>query len=307
MTQQDVRFDGQAVLVTGAGRGIGRVQALLMAQRGARVVVADNGSSMEGEDAGAGPAEAVVGEIRAAGGEATACTADLSTQAGAEEAIAASLAAFGRIDAIIHYASSCPDLRPPEALEDRAIDLVLAINPFAAMWMARAAWPHMVGQGGGRIVLFPSAALYGALGNTPYAAAKAALIGVIRCLALEGEGKGIAVNGVMPSARSRMTETHLPPDYLEWFGAVMPPEKVANGVAWLASRDCAINGEMFAMGGGRIARVTLAENTGVLGAGDSVEATRAAMDAVMADASFTYPRNLAERTKTVMGLIGDQR
>lgn len=296
MDSTEIRFDGQAVLVTGAGRGLGRAQALLLASRGAQVVVADNGTTMEGEDASAGPAETVVTEIRDAGGHAVACTADLSTRAGCDEAVAACVDAFGRIDGIAHYASSCPDLKSPENLAERDMELVLAINPLAAMRLVRAVWPHMVSQGHGRIVLVPSGAVYGALGNTPYAAAKAAHIGIVRCLALEGEEHGIRANGVMPAARSRMTEGFLPPGYAEWFFENMPPEKVAVGAGFLLSGACDLNGEIFAMGGGRIARVTLSETDGVIGAGDSIEAARDAMPKVMAQASWHYPNDLSERS-----------
>jgi len=303
MSDQQIRYDGQAIMVTGAGRGIGKAQALLLAARGASVVVADNGSGMDGDDASQGPAQQVVDEIRVAGGEAVACTADLATRAGSEAAVEAALAAYGRIDGIVHLASTCPELKAPEDLVDRDMELVLAINPLAAMYMARAAWSHMVSQGSGRIVLTPSAALYGALGNTPYAAAKGALIGVVRCLALEGAEHGIHVNGVMPSALSRMTETFLPPDYLEWFGRKMAPEKVAAGIAYLVSGESAINGEIFAIGGGRIARVTLAENEGMADTCDSIEDVRAAMPGVVADDRFFMPGDLDERTAKVMGLL----
>lgn len=299
MSGSEIRFDGRAILVTGAGRGLGRVQALLLASRGAMVVVADNGASMDGEDASKGPADSVVAEIREAGGQAVACTADLSTLDGANEAVAASLDNFGRIDGIVHYASSCPELKSPENLVDRDIELLLAVNPLAAMRMCRAAWPHMAGQAHGRIVLVPSAAVYGALGNTPYAAAKAAHMGLVRCLALEGAEQGIRVNGVMPSARSRMTEGFLPPGYAEWFFENMPPEKVVTGVGYLLSEECDVNGEFFAMGGGRIAHVTLAETEGVTGAGGSIEDARDAMGRVMADTSWFYPKDLATRSAEV--------
>lgn len=299
MGGSEVRFDGRAILVTGAGRGIGRVQALLLASRGAQVVVADNGTTMDGEDASKGPADSVVAEIREAGGEAVACTADLSTREGADEAVAASLDSFRRIDGIVHYASSCPELKSPDNLVDRDIELLLAINPLAAMRMCRAAWPHMTAQAHGRIVLVPSGAVYGALGNTPYAAAKAAHIGVVRCLALEGAEQGIRVNGIMPSARSRMTEGFLPPGYAEWFFENMPPEKVATGVGYLLSEECDVNGELFAIGGGRIAHVTLAETEGITGAGGSIEDARDAMGRVMADASWFYPESLSERSAKV--------
>src|SRR5262245_24454761 len=116
MTQGEIRFDGQAVLVTGGGRGLGRATALLLAARGAQVIVADNGTAMDGGEAGQGPAQAVVGEIAAMGGKAVACTADLSTEAGAEAAVTASIDAYGRIDGIVHFASPCPDLKAADRL-----------------------------------------------------------------------------------------------------------------------------------------------------------------------------------------------
>jgi NAD(P)-dependent dehydrogenase (short-subunit alcohol dehydrogenase family) len=304
MAGNEIRFDGRAVVVTGAGRGLGRAQALLLGARGANVVVADNGSSMDGGDASAGPADEVVAEIRAAGGEAVAATGDLSTLEGAEGAIAACLEAFGRIDGIAHYASTCPDLKGPVEMEDRDIELLLAVNPLAGMRMARAAWPHMQRQGFGRMLFCPSAAVYGALGNAPYAAAKAAHIGVIRCLALEGAGDNIRVNGILPSANTRMTESFLPSSYGQWFFKQMPPERVAVAGAFLLSEASQVNGEMLAVGGGRIAHVVFAEADGVFDAGASIEAVRDAMPEVLADRRFSYPADLTERTVKVSALFG---
>jgi len=306
MAGSDIRFDGRAIVVTGAGRGLGRAQALVLAARGAKVVVADNGSAMDGGDAGAGPAEQVVAEIREAGGEAVAATGDLSTLEGANGAIGACVEAFGRIDGVAHYASTCPDLKGPVEMQDRDIELLLAVNPLAGMRMARAAWPHMQRQGFGRFLFCPSAAIYGALGNAPYAAAKAAHIGVIRCLALEGGELNIRVNGILPSANTRMTESFLPSSYGQWFFKQMPPERVAVAGAFLLSEQSDINGELFAVGGGRVARVTFAEADGVFDAGESVEAVRAAMPAVMEDRRFSYPADLTERTVKVTALFGQE-
>jgi NAD(P)-dependent dehydrogenase (short-subunit alcohol dehydrogenase family) len=304
MAEGDIRFDGRAILVTGGGRGLGRATALLLASRGALVVVADNGTAMDGEQASQGPADAVVGEIVAAGGRAVACTADLAIEAGAEAAVQASIAAFGRIDGLIHFASPCPDLKTADQLSSRDLELVMRVNPFAALWMARAAWPHMLRQQYGRLVFMPSGALYGAMGNTDYAAAKAAYIGITRCLAVEGVKDGILVNAVSPGARTRMTERFHPSAYAEWFFETMLPEKVAVGAAWLLGEQCTVNGEIFAMGGGRIARMTIAENEGVIGEGASLEEVNAMMPRVMADERFFHAANLGERSARVAALFG---
>jgi NAD(P)-dependent dehydrogenase (short-subunit alcohol dehydrogenase family) len=304
MAQGDIRFDGRAILVTGGGRGLGRATALLLASRGAQVVVADNGAAMDGEHASAGPADEVVGEIVVSGGQAVACTADLATEAGAEAAVRASVDAFGRIDGIVRFASPCPDLKPADRLSTRDLDLVMRVNPFAALWMARAAWPHMARQHFGRLVLMPSGALFGAMGNTDYAAAKSAQIGVTRCLALEAPKDGIKVNAIAPAARTRMTERFHPSAYAQWFYATMTPEKVAVAAAYLLSEDCAVNGEIFAVGGGRIARLMIAENEGVIGSGASIEEVREIMPQVIADQSFFHPKDLGERSAKVAALFG---
>jgi NAD(P)-dependent dehydrogenase (short-subunit alcohol dehydrogenase family) len=304
MAYGEIRFEGRAILVTGGGRGLGRATALLLAQRGAQVVVADNGAAMDGDEASTGPAETVVGEILAAGGKAVTCTADLADEAGAEAAVRTSLAAFGRIDGIVHYASPCPDLKNADKLSSRDLELVMRVNPFAALWMARAAWPHMVSQQYGRLVFMPSGAIYGAMGNTDYASAKAAYIGVTRCLALEALEHGIRVNAISPSARTRMTERFHPSAYAEWFYETMQPEKVAVGAAFLLSEACDVNGEIFAVGGGRIARMMIAENEGVIGSGGSIEEVRAMMPQVMADERWFHAKDLGERSAKVAGLFG---
>ena len=304
MAETEIRFDGRAVLVTGGGRGLGRATALLIAGRGGQVIVADNGTAMDGEDASRGPAESVVAEIVATGGRAVACTADLASEAGAEAAVQASIDAFGRIDGLVHFASPCPDLKAIDRLPSRDLELVMRVNPFAALWMARAAWPHMARQHYGRIVFMPSGAIFGAMGNTDYAAAKASYIGITRCLALEGPKDGIRVNAVSPSARTRMTERFHPSAYAEWFYRTMPPEKVATAAAWLLSEDCTVNGEIFAVGGGRIARIVLSENEGVCGSGETIEEVADLMPQVMADGRFFHPGDLGERSARVAALFG---
>jgi NAD(P)-dependent dehydrogenase (short-subunit alcohol dehydrogenase family) len=304
VTREEIRFDDRAILVTGGGRGIGRAEALLLASRGAKVVVADNGAAMDGEDPDKGPAETAVAEIKANGGVAVACTADIATEAGAKEAVDTALSAFGRMDGFVHNASTSPNLTPADKLSSYDFDLVMRVNPFAGLWLARAAWPHMAKQRYGRILFMTSAGIYGSLGNAHYAAAKSAYIGMMRCLAIEGANQGILVNAAAPSARTRMTERFQASAYADWFYETMPPEKVAVGAVYLLSEVCEVSGEIFSLGGGRIARITLAENEGVIASSASVEQVRDAVPRVMADTAFFHPRDLGERSVRVAGLFG---
>jgi NAD(P)-dependent dehydrogenase (short-subunit alcohol dehydrogenase family) len=304
MAGGDVRFDGRAILITGAGRGLGRAHALLLASRGAKVVVGDNGAAMDGDDPSSAPAQSVAAEIQAAGGEAVACTADISTEAGSAAAVQAGVDAFGRIDGILHNASSVPDNAGIATMSSRDLDLVMRVNAYAAHWMTRAAWPHMVKQGYGRILYMTSAGIYGSEGNAPYSAAKAAVIGVMRCVALEGVEHGIRVNVVAPAAYTRMTERLPASDYADWFAGIMQPEKVSLGVAYLMSEACPVNGEMFHMGGGRIARLRLAESEGVVLSGQTIEDVAAAFPQVMAKDAYFYPAKLTERALIVAEELG---
>jgi NAD(P)-dependent dehydrogenase (short-subunit alcohol dehydrogenase family) len=304
MAQDQVRFDGRAIVVTGAGRGIGRAHARLLASRGAKVVVADNGAAMDGDDPSTAPALAVVAEIEAAGGEAVACTADIATEAGSNAAIEASLVAFGRIDGVLHNASTVPDNAPAESMSSRDFDLVMRVNTYAAAWMTRASWPHMAAQNYGRILFMSSAGIFGSEGNAPYAAAKAAVIGLMRCYALEGEGKGIRVNVVAPGAATRMTERLPSSPFADWFLATMRPERVSPGVAFLMSEACTIQGEIFHIGGGRISRLRLAESVGVLASEESIEEAADLLGCALAETEFFYPSQLTERALRVAKQLG---
>lgn len=299
-----VRFDGRAVLVTGAGRGIGRAHALLLASRGAMVVVADNGLAMKGDGQSAGPAESVVAEIKAAGGTAVACTADLSTEEGSEAAIATSLEAFHRIDAILHNASTIPSGSSPDQISTRDLDLTMRINLYAGLWMTRAAWPHMKQQGYGRILFTATHGIYGAEYTSIYAAAKSALIGAMRCLAVDGVGEGILVNLLLPSARTRMTEGMPQSAYTDWMNQTMLPELVSPGAAFLLSEECAIHGEMLSVSGGRIARIVLGENEGSIAPAPSIEDVRDAIPGIMADTNFFYPETYSARLFKVAAMLG---
>ncbi|WP_168176321.1 SDR family NAD(P)-dependent oxidoreductase [Novosphingobium sp. PC22D] len=303
MSDDEIRFDGRVALVTGGGRGIGRALSLLLASRGANVVVADSGAALDGAGAEGGAARSVVSQIEAQGGTGLAFTGDLATEQSCGAAIASALDAFGRIDAIAHNASTSPELRPADQLSTRDLEGLMRINPMAALWLARHAWPHMVRQRYGRLVLASSAGIYGSFGNAHYAAAKAAIIGVVRCLALEGAAHGITVNGVAPSARTRMTERLHDTAYSRWLLETMAPEHVAAGSAFLLSEACALNGETISLGGGRIARLRLAESEGVMDVAASPESVGEAMPATMADERMFYPDDLSDRSARVARLF----
>jgi NAD(P)-dependent dehydrogenase (short-subunit alcohol dehydrogenase family) len=253
-------FEGRVAIVTGAGRGIGRAHALLLADRGARVVVNDLGGSMEGVGADAGPASAVVAEIVAAGGTAIADTSDVATVAGAEAIVDAAVAQFGRLDILINNAGIVRWAGFPKADADNLASH-LAVHVAGSFNSTRAAWPHMVEQGYGRIVMTGSTGMFGLPTNLSYATAKAAVIGLTRSLTTAGARHGIKVNVIAPAAFTRMAGEHAdePPQ--------MSPELVAPMVAFLAHEACPVSGEIYAAGAGRFARIFIASTPGYVHAG----------------------------------------
>lgn len=244
-----IRFDGRVAVITGAGAGLGRAHALLLAARGARVVVNDLGDG----------ADKVVAEIRAAGGQALAHQGSVADPAQAGALVATALDAWGRVDVLINNAGMLRDKSLAKiAPEDFAS--VLAVHLQGSAWCSQAALDAMQAQGYGRIVMTSSAAgLYGNFGQCNYAAAKLGLVGLMNALKLEGRKYGILVNTIAPVALTQMT-AGLP------FAALLAdaaPEHVSAAVAWLASEDCTLSGEILACGAGYFARVQVVESQGV--------------------------------------------
>jgi NAD(P)-dependent dehydrogenase (short-subunit alcohol dehydrogenase family) len=304
MSNNEIRFDGQGILVTGAGRGIGRSHALLLASRGARVVVADSGVEVNGDGGDASVPDAVVAEIRSAGGEAVACAADLATEEGSTQAVATCVEAFGRIDGLIHNASTVPRNAPVDQLATHDFDLCMRVNVYAAFWLTRAAWPHMVDQGSGRIVYTTSGAFYGSPAAFAYAAAKSAYIGLARSFAVAGAPHGIQVNLLAPSAGTRMHAAPESSPYMAWLFETMVAEKVSIGAAYMVSDACDLNGEILSFEGGHISHVTVAENEGYFGPGESIEEVRDAAAQVLSDTRYVYPKTLNERMLWSAELFG---
>ncbi|HEY8385622.1 MAG TPA: SDR family NAD(P)-dependent oxidoreductase, partial [Porticoccaceae bacterium] len=244
----ELRFDGRVAVITGAGRGLGRAYAHLLASRGARVVVNDPGVSLQGEGVDAGPAEAVVREIREAGGEAVANTDSVATPEGGKAIIQTAIDHYGRIDILIHNAGN---VRPGSLKEISYEDFeaVLDVHLRGAFHVVRPAFPLMCEAGYGRIILTSSiGGLYGNKKVVNYGVAKAGMIGLSNVVALEGADEGVTCNLIVPGAVTRMAEgvdtSFYPP---------MGPELVAPVVGWLAHESCTLSGEMLISIAGRVA------------------------------------------------------
>src|SRR5215813_11161661 len=201
-----LRFDGRVAVITGAGRGLGRSYALLLASRGAKVVINDPGVSLQGEGTDATPAEQVVQEIKAAGGEAVACTESVATPQGGKAIIDAALDTWGRIDILIHNAGIVRRASLKEmTYED--FELVLDVHLRGAFHVVRPAFPLMCKAGYGRVVLTSSInGLYGNRLVVNYSVAKAGIIGLSNVVALEGAAEGVKSNVILPGAVTRMAE-----------------------------------------------------------------------------------------------------
>jgi NAD(P)-dependent dehydrogenase (short-subunit alcohol dehydrogenase family) len=262
----EVRFDDRVAVVTGAGRGLGRAYALLLASKGAKVVVNDPGTSLAGEGLDAGPAHEVAQEISAAGGDATASTESVATAAGGKAIIDTALDRYGRIDILIHNAGNIRRASLKEmTYED--FDAVLDVHLRGAFHVVRPAFPVMCAAGYGRVVLTSSiGGLYGNHGVANYAVAKAGILGLSNVVALEGAAEGVKCNVIIPAAVTRMAEgldtSAYPP---------MAPELVAPAVGWLAHESCSITGEMLVAIAGRVAKAVVAETPGVYRPSWSIE------------------------------------
>jgi NAD(P)-dependent dehydrogenase (short-subunit alcohol dehydrogenase family) len=253
-----IDYDGRVAIVTGAGGGLGRSHALLLADRGAKVVVNDLGGSRDGSGGGSDMADAVVTEIVDAGGEAVANYDGVHTWEGGHAIVQSAIDAFGRIDVVVNNAGILRDTSFAK-LEAPQLDLVIKVHLYGSFHVARAAWPHLKDQGYGRIINTTSGSgLYGNFGQSNYSAAKLGLVGLTRTLAIEGAKYGITSNVIAPVARSRMTEDIMPPALLER----LEPDYVSPLVAYLASEACTDSGRIFSVGGGYMARVAILEGEG---------------------------------------------
>jgi NAD(P)-dependent dehydrogenase (short-subunit alcohol dehydrogenase family) len=274
----DLRFDGRVAVVTGGGRGLGRAYALLLASRGARVVVNDPGGNLNGGGTDATPADDVVHEIAAAGGEAIASIDSVATPDGGKAIIDTALDRFGRIDILIHNAGNVRRA-PLRDMSYEDFEAVVDVHLRGAFHVVRPVFPVMCDAGYGRIVLTSSiGGLYGNHGVANYAVAKAGVIGLSNVAAMEGLEHGVKSNVIVPAAVTRMAEgidtSAYPP---------MGPELVAPVVGWLAHETCSVTGEMLIALAGRVATATVAETPGVYRSSWSIEEVGENMSAIRDD------------------------
>lgn len=260
----DVRFDGRVAIVTGAGGGLGRSHALLLASRGAKVVVNDLGGSRDGSGAGTNMADQVVNEIKAAGGEAVADYHGVDTAAGGEAIVKTALDAFGKVDILINNAGILRD-RAFHNMTEEDWDKVVAVHMKGAFDVTQPAIRVMRQNNYGRIVFTTSGAgIFGNFGQANYSAAKMAVCGMMNTLKLEGAKYNILVNTIAPIAASRLTEDILPPNILER----LRPELVSPIVCYVCSEECAETGSIFTAGGGHFGRAAMVEGPGTYVAGE---------------------------------------
>lgn len=258
-----LNFNDQVVLITGAGRGIGRQHALFFAERGAKVIVNDFGGDLRGEGGNnPQPADEVVAEIVAGGGEAIAACCDIGDADQVNLMVEQGIARFGRIDVMIHNASTYAELGSFEHARVTDLERLMRVNVTGGWNVCHAVWPHMKAQGFGRIIITSSGAgFFGRRKDQAYSIAKTALMGLGKVLAAEGATDGIKVNVVGPISFTDNAKKQGIPLVMEKFA---PPILVTNLVAVLAHADCPVNGESFHCGGGFISRVFVGENSGVV-------------------------------------------
>lgn len=247
--------EGRSAVVTGAGGGLGRQHALLLAAHGARVVVNDLGVALDGSGGTHSAADAVVAEIVAAGGDAVASHDDVATGAGGAAIVQRALDAFGRVDVVVCNAGILRDRSFHKMSEDEW-DAVLKVHLYGTFNVTRAAMPHFREQASGRVIVTTSVTgLYGNFGQANYGAAKLGVVGLVNTLAIEGQKLNILANAVSPLARTRMSE--------EILGQEFDPDYASALVVYLASDECETTGEVIHAAGGRYTRVRYAESVGV--------------------------------------------
>jgi NAD(P)-dependent dehydrogenase (short-subunit alcohol dehydrogenase family) len=291
----ELRFDGRVAIVTGAGGGLGRAHARLLASRGARVLVNDVGGY-----GGASAAETTVNELKELGADAVANTDTVATPAGGEAIVHSAVKAFGRVDIVINNAGILRD-KTFQSMTPDLVDPVIDVHLKGALNVTRPAWIRMREQGYGRIVNTSSGSgLFGNFGQSNYGAAKTGLIGLTRVLANEGEKHNITANAIAPIAYTPMTEKLVPT-----MQDKLKAEFVSPLVAWLVHEDCRITGDIYSVAGGYVARVFIGVTPGVFEKDPTPEKVRDAFVQIRDETNYYVPVNPQDEVKRIYPLFND--
>lgn len=292
----DIGFDNKVAIITGAGGGLGREHALLLASRGAQIVINDLGGTVDGSGEGTeGPAHTTAKEINDLGGVAVANTDSVATPEGGEAIVQTAVDAFGKVDIVINNAGILRD----KAFHNMTPDLlepVLDVHLKGAFYVTRPAWKLMREQNYGRVINTASnAGILGNFGQTNYGAAKMGLVGFTRVLAVEGARNNIKANAIAPIARTRMTEELLGP-----LAEKLDPSLVSPLVAFLAHEDCDVSGEIYSAAGGRIARMFIGLTHGYYNPELTVEDVRDHWDEIRSEDGYITPASLSDELQQVL-------
>ncbi|HXG19684.1 MAG TPA: SDR family NAD(P)-dependent oxidoreductase [Methylomirabilota bacterium] len=299
---QEIRFDGRVAVITGAGNGLGRSHARFLASRGAKVVVNDLGGTVAGTGSSRAVADAVVEEIRAAGGEAVANYDSVATEEGGRNIIKTALDAFGAVDILINNAGNVRDksFAKMDLADFRAL---VDVHLMGAVYCTHAAWPIMRNKNFGRIVMTTSAAgLYGNHGHTNYGAVKMAVIGFMNALKEEGRKHNITVHAIAPIALTRMSESVTAPR----IAPLIKPEFVTAAVAWLCAAENEETGHIIQAGAGYYAKIEVREAHGALFGADTIPTPEQIRDryAEITDMSQAAPyTNASEALRKIFRLV----
>ncbi|KAK2767890.1 short-chain dehydrogenase reductase sdr [Colletotrichum kahawae] len=287
-SSNSLRFDNRVAIVTGSGRGLGRQHALLLGSLGASVVVNSTTSNT---------AQATADDIIKAGGKATFCVGSVSDESVAQALVKTAIDTFGRIDIIINNAGTF-DPKPFKQTTVADLRDMLSVHVEGSYNLTHASWPHMQKQKYGRIVMITSHTIFGMAGSAAYAAAKLALVGMAKTLAVEGEPHGIQVNSVGTTAFTDAVQKNTPDAGMQAFmKANLPAEDPARAVVWLAHEDCNANGEIIGAQGRVVSRIFLAETKGFQGPRErewEIENVRDNWSQIVDEKDYVVPANTNE-------------
>jgi NAD(P)-dependent dehydrogenase (short-subunit alcohol dehydrogenase family) len=294
-----IRFDNRVAIVTGAGNGLGRAHALLLAGRGAKVVVNDPGGAVDGKGGSHAAADKVVDEIKKAGGHAVANYDSVADAKSAANIVKSAVDSFGTVDIVVNNAGVLRD-KTFHNMTVEDFDFVVKVHFLGTAYVTHAAWPIMRAKAYGRVVVTSSnSGIYGNFGQANYAGAKLAVVGLINALRLEGQKYNIMVNALAPVAGTRMTESLMTPELLE----KLKPEYVSPMVAYLCSEQCQRTGEIWSAGAGYFARIEYREAPGVRiqGRAPTIEDVESNIEKIADLSSNKIYRTSSDEVQAVVG------